>query len=152
MVVALNAADEREAVTKNASESTLLTNAATATKNSFELERPEARLKTDTPSAAAATSAPTSTSNAGNVRVLGTRSWSRRKTGDRPSVREVDEAQIEHDAKRNGGKTIRARSLSAADVFAAGEIRVRRETSTCDTRGFPVGARRAHRTRQFERW
>ena len=98
VVVALNAADEREAVKKNASlESTLLTNAATATKNSFELERLEARLKSDVLASAAAAAEEAGGGVAGFVRVLGTRVTAARRTGLCPRG---GRAQIGHAAAR----------------------------------------------------
>ena len=148
VVVALNAADEREAVTKNASlESTLLTNAATATKNSFELERLEARLKSDVLASAAAAAEEAGGGVAGFVRVLGTRSGTAGTRRTAPSVREVDEAQIEHDAKRNGGIPDLRALASAADVFAA----LGKTGSAASYLRAPVAARAAPSERQFER-
>ena len=148
VVVALNAADEREAVTKNASlESTLLTNAATATKNSFELERLEARLKSDVLASAAAAAEEAGGGVAGFVRVLGTRSGTAGTRRTAPSVREVDEAQIEHDAKRNGGIPDPRALASAADVFAA----LGKTGSAASYLRAPVAARAAPSERQFER-
>ena len=148
VVVALNAADEREAVKKNASlESTLLTNAATATKNSFELERLEARLKSDVLASAAAAAEEAGGGVAGFVRVLGTRSGTAGTRRTAPSVREVDEAQIEHDEKRNGGIPDPRALASAADVFAA----LGKTGSAASYLRAPVAARAAPSERQFER-
>ena len=64
-----------------------------------------------------------------------------------PSVREVDEAQIEHDAKRNGGiPDPRARS-PPPDVFAA----LGKTGSAASYLRAPVAARAAPGERQFER-
>ena len=154
VVVALNAADEREAGTKDlsfrASLESTLTNAATATKNSFELERLEARLKSDVLASAAAAAAEAGGGAAGFVRVLGTRGGTGTGTGTRrtaPSVREVDEAQIEHDAKRNGGIPDPRALASAADVFAA----LGKTGSAASYMRAPVAARAAPSERQFER-
>lgn len=155
VVVALNAADEREASAKKdlsfrASLESTLTNAATATKNSFELERLEARLKSDVLASAAAAAAEAGGGAAGFVRVLGTRGGTGTGTGTRrtaPSVREVDEAQIEHDAKRNGGIPDPRALASAADVFAA----LGKTGSAASYLRAPVAARAAPSERQFER-
>ena len=155
VVVALNAADEREASAKKdlsfrASLESTLTNAATATKNSFELERLEVRLKSDVLASAAAAAAEAGGGAAGFVRVLGTRGGTGTGTGTRrtaPSVREVDEAQIEHDAKRNGGIPDPRALASAADVFAA----LGKTGSAASYLRAPVAARAAPSERQFER-
>jgi nucleoside-diphosphate kinase len=145
VVVALNAADEREAGKKNASLESTRMNAATATKNSFELERLEARLKSDVLASAAAAAEEAGGGAAGFVRVLGTRRGTARRTA--PSVREVDEAQIEHDAKRNGGIPDPRALASAADVFAA----LGKTGSAASYLRAPVAARAAPSERQFER-
>ena len=151
VVVALNAADEREAGTKDlsfrASLESTLTNAATATKNSFELERLEARLKSDVLASAAAAAAEAGGGAAGFVRVLGTRGGTAATRRTAPSVREVDEAQIEHDAKRNGGIPDPRALASAADVFAA----LGKTGSAASYLRAPVAARAAPSERQFER-
>ena len=151
VVVALNAADEREAGKKDlsfrASLESTLTNAATATKNSFELERLEARLKSDVLASAAAAAAEAGGGAAGFVRVLGTRGGTAATRRTAPSVREVDEAQIEHDAKRNGGIPDPRALASAADVFAA----LGKTGSAASYLRAPVAARAAPSERQFER-
>ena len=151
VVVALNAADEREAGKKDlsfrASLESTLTNAATATKNSFELERLEARLKSDVLASAAAAAEEAGGGAAGFVRVLGTRGGTAGTRRTAPSVREVDEAQIEHDAKRNGGIPDPRALASAADVFAA----LGKTGSAASYLRAPVAARAAPSERQFER-
>lgn len=147
VVVALNAADEREAGKKNASLESTRMNAATATKNSFELERLEARLKSDVLASAAAAAEEAGGGAAGFVRVLGTRRGTAGTRRTAPSVREVDEAQIEHDAKRNGGIPDPRALASAADVFAA----LGKTGSAASYLRAPVAARAAPSERQFER-
>ena len=154
-VVALNAADEREDSVKaksfRASLETTRTNDATATKNSFELERLEARLKSDVLASAAAAAAEAGGGAVGFVRVLGKRAEGDGGDGGArraaPSVREVDEAQIEHDAKRNGGIPDPRALASAAEVFAALGV----TGSPSRYLRAPVAARAAPSERQFER-
>ena len=154
-VVALNAADEREGSEREnsfrASLETTRTNVATATKNSFELERLEARLKSDVLASAAAAAAEAGGGAVGFVRVLGKRAEGDGGDGGArraaPSVREVDEAQIEHDAKRNGGIPDPRALASAADVFAA----LGKTGSAASYLRAPVAARAAPSERQFER-
>lgn len=149
VVVALNAADEREeSSTFKPSLESILTNVATATKNSFELERLEARLKSDVLASAAAAAEEAGGGAVGFVRVLGRRdtlgNGGRRSA---PSVREVDEAQIEHDARRNGGIPDPRALAAAAEVFAA----LGKTGSPTAYLRAPVAARAAPSERQFER-
>ena len=150
-VVALNAADEREGSEREnsfrASLETTRTNVATATKNSFELERLEARLKSDVLASAAAAAAEAGGGAVGFVRVLGTAPADGGARRAAPSVREVDEAQIDHDAKRNGGIPDPRALASAADVFAA----LGKTGSPSAYLRAPVAENAAPSERQFER-
>jgi nucleoside-diphosphate kinase len=147
VVVALNAAGERADTFKPSLES-ILTNTETATKNSFELERLEQRLKSDVLASAAAAAEEAGGGAVGFVRVLGRRdtlgNGGRRSA---PSVREVDEAQIEHDARRNGGIPDPRALAAAAEVFAA----LGKTGSPSAYLRAPVAARAAPSERQFER-
>ena len=120
MVVALNAADEREAVTKTRPRSPRHERRdgdeelvrARAPRGAVEEPRPRRRRRRRRKPAAAPR---------GSCACSG-RAVEPPNKPTAPSVREVDEAQIEHDAKRNGGIPIRARSLPPPTLRGVGKI------------------------------
>ena len=147
VVVALNAADEREAVTKNASLELTRMNAATATKNSFELERLEARLKSDVLASAAAAAEEAGGGAAGFVRVLGTRRGTAERAGPRPPSARWTRRRSSTTRSATAGSRIRARSPPPPTSSRRWE----KLGSAASYLRAPVAARAAPSERQFER-